>query len=127
MGQYFVMVNKDKKQYLYPRTFGDGLKLLEFGCSAEGTLTALTLLLRQSNEGGGGDYNGDDKIVGSWAGNRIVIVGDYDKSLLYFLAHKNYEDVSKKMAKVLETEGIKVTPMGEETHNMVEELKNGNV
>ena len=127
MGQYFVMVNKDKKQYLHPHTFGDGSKLLEFGCSAEGTLTALTLLLRQSNEGGGGDYNGDDKIVGSWAGDRIIIVGDYDKSLLYFLAHKNYEDVSKKMAKVLETEGIKVTPMGEETHNMVEELKNGNV
>ena len=47
MGQYFLIVNLDKKEYLHPHKFGDGLKLLEFGCSSQGTLTALTLLLRR--------------------------------------------------------------------------------
>jgi hypothetical protein len=40
MGQYYLIVNLDKKQFLHPHKCGDGLKLLEFGTSANGTLTA---------------------------------------------------------------------------------------
>jgi hypothetical protein len=96
MGQYFLIVNKTKKEYLYPHIFGDGLKLLEFGCSSHGTMTALALMLRQSNEGGGGDFCDADKfpVVGSWAGDRIVIIGDYDKSELFQKAEESYKDVS---------------------------------
>jgi hypothetical protein len=36
MGQYYLIVNLDKKQYLHPHRFGDGLKLLEFGASGGG-------------------------------------------------------------------------------------------
>ena len=94
MGQYFIVVNLDKKQFIHPHKFGDGLKLLEFGCSGCGTLTALTLLLRQSTDGGGGDYSGDNEFVGSWAGNKITIVGDYDESKLFEKAFEEYEDIS---------------------------------
>lgn len=38
MGQYHYVVNLDKKQYLRPHRFGDGLKLLEFGSSGQGTM-----------------------------------------------------------------------------------------
>lgn len=96
MGQYFLVVNQTKKEYLYPHIFDDGLKLLEFGCSSDGTMTALALLLRKSDGDGGGDFCEHDKfpVVGSWAGNRIVIVGDYDKSKLYQKADESYKDIS---------------------------------
>ena len=54
MGQYYIIINRDKKQFVHPHRFGDGLKLLEFGCSATGTLTALAVLLASGNGRGGG-------------------------------------------------------------------------
>ena len=95
MGQYFIVVNLDKKEFIHPHSFNDGLKLLEFGCSRNGTLTALTLLLRKSSDGGGGDIEEQTPIVGSWAGDRIAIIGDYDASKLYDEAQENYKDVSQ--------------------------------
>lgn len=77
MGQYYYIVNIDKKQFLHPHDFGDGLKLLEFGSSGCGTMTALAVLLADGNGRGGGDLHSDNPIVGSWAGDRIVIAGDY--------------------------------------------------
>ncbi len=77
MGQYYLIVNLDKREYLYPHRFGDGLKLTEFGCSSDGTMTALAILLADGNGRGFGDLEADDAIVGSWAGDRIVVAGDY--------------------------------------------------
>lgn len=47
-----------------------------------GTLTALTILLASANGRGGGDLRLEEdhpleEIVGSWAGDRIAIIGDY--------------------------------------------------
>ena len=82
MGQYFKVANLDKKQVIDPHEFGDGLKLMEIGCSSNGTMLGLALLLRQSTGSGGGDFLavGAHPVVGSWAGDRVTIVGDYDKS-----------------------------------------------
>lgn len=79
MGQYYRIVNLDKMEYLHPHKLGDGLKLMEFGCSSDGTMTGLALLLSDGNGRGGGDMvkaaGGD--MDGRWAGDRIVIAGDY--------------------------------------------------
>jgi len=77
MGQYYKIVNLDKQEFLDTYTFNDGAKLLEFGCSSEGTLTALAILLVDGNGRGGGDLHSDKLIIGSWAGDRIVVAGDY--------------------------------------------------
>lgn len=81
MGQYHYVVNLDKKQYLHPHRFGDGLKLMEFGDSRGGTMTALAILLAEQSAGGGrggGDMRHDaEGLVGAWSGDRIAIVGDY--------------------------------------------------
>jgi len=77
MGQYYYTVNLDKKQYIHPHRFGDGLKLLEFGCSGQGTMAGLAILLADGNGRGGGDLRSDHPIIGSWAGDRIVVTGDY--------------------------------------------------
>jgi hypothetical protein len=109
MGQYYYIVNKTKKQFLYPHKFGDGLKLLEFGLSADGTLSGLAILLASGNGRGGGDLCSDNPIVGSWAGDKIVIAGDYadaekngpkdedgKRMNLHHIAHDKYEDISEK-------------------------------
>ncbi len=87
MGQYHMVFDLDKREYIHPHKFNDGLKLLEWGCSAKGTSTALAILLAESNGRGGGDLRFDSKlgmtegvfnsIVGRWAGDRIVVSGDY--------------------------------------------------
>jgi len=78
MGQYHLIANIDKREYLHPHEFGDGFKLMEFGQSAGGTLTALTVLLAAANGRGGGDFHGPTgACAGMWAGDRIAIIGDY--------------------------------------------------
>lgn len=73
MGQYFVIVNLDKKEFLDPRKIGGGLKLWEMTHNEGGAFTALGYLLAQ---------NGDCTDIGRWAGDRIVIAGDYSGSEL---------------------------------------------
>lgn len=79
MGQYYYVVNIDKREYLHPHKFGEGLKLSEFAFSRGGTMTGLALLLADGNGRGGGDIRAGDPggLIGSWAGDRIVIAGDY--------------------------------------------------
>jgi hypothetical protein len=77
MGQYYYVANLDKKEYLHPHHCGDGPKLMEFGLSSCGNMSCLAILLADGNGRGGGDLRSDNPIVGSWAGNRIVITGDY--------------------------------------------------
>jgi hypothetical protein len=125
VGQYHIIVNLDRKQMLIPTHLGDGLKLLEFG-DGGATLTALAILLAQDNGRGLGDLHvampgtpledwekgkcglkrvrtPHAHLVGSWAGDRITIAGDYGDSLpgrdenLYYFAQREYEDISAPM------------------------------
>jgi hypothetical protein len=110
MGQYYRIVNIKKKQYITPSTFGDGLKLMEFSMSASGVLAGLAILLADGNGRGGGDLHSENDIVGSWAGDNIVIAGDYadegkfvkevDKNL-YSVATMEGEDISIKVLDAL--------------------------
>lgn len=90
MGQYYKVANLDKKEILHPHKFDDGLKLGEFGCSSMGTMTGLAILLAVGNGQGGGDLRSDHPIIGSWAGNRIAIVGDYAEGF-----QVDYETISE--------------------------------
>jgi hypothetical protein len=110
MGQYYKIVNIKKKQYITPHTFGDGAKLMEFSMSASGVLAGLAILLADGNGRGGGDLHSENDIVGSWAGDNIVVAGDYadegkfvketDRNL-YCLATNEGEDISLKVLDAL--------------------------
>jgi hypothetical protein len=77
MGQYHIPVNIDKREYLNPHKFGNGMKMLEWGTGG-GTVAGLTVLLACSHNRGGGDLHGDiGDIGGRWAGDRIIVLGDY--------------------------------------------------
>ena len=95
MGQYHCVYNTDKKEYLHPHRLGDGLKLLEF-CEST-TSKALCYLLANSNGRGGGDIRSNsDYYKGRWAGDRIVIQGDYaEKDDPAFIENEDeYGDIS---------------------------------
>lgn len=129
MGQYHLVVNLDKKAYIKPTSLGDGLKLLEFG-DGGATLTALAILLAKDNGRGLGDLHvtmpdtplehwekneyglkrvrtPHAHLVGSWAGDRITIAGDYGDNLagreenLYSIAQREYEDISAPMRELI--------------------------
>jgi hypothetical protein len=107
VGQYYYVINLDKCEYLHPHKFGDGLKLLEFGCSTPGTLTALAVLLADGNGRGGGDLNSTHPLIGSWAGDRIIVAGDYADKIpgtetnYFHLAEQTFTDISAEMVQVL--------------------------
>lgn len=113
MGQYFKIVNLDKKQFLHPHKFDDGLKLMEFGRSSDGTMAGLAILLADSNGRGGGDCRSESPWVGTWAGDRIVITGDYadegkwgdgllyDKTVDDEDGTAEYEDISEQVLRAL--------------------------
>ena len=110
MGQYYKIVNIKKKQYISPHTFGDGNKLMEFSMSANGVLAGLAILLADGNGRGGGDLHSENDIVGSWAGDNIVVAGDYadegkfvkeTSRNLYSVAGNEGEDISVKVLDAL--------------------------
>lgn len=95
MGQYFLTVNKTKKQYLCPHAFQDGAKAWEIVANG-GMLKGLGYLLTTSDGGGGGDLK-QNPFVGYWAGDEIILVGDYDSSKLYGEAADTYTDISSSV------------------------------
>ena len=101
MGQYYKVVNKTKKEFLDPHSFGHGAKLMEFVSDAEGMLQSLAILLAEGNGRGGGDFSSDNPLIGSWSGDEITIVGDYADSGLYDIARDSYKDISDDACKML--------------------------
>lgn len=95
MGQYHTLYNLDKKEKV--ESFS-GFKLLEQIGYPKSTSTALFLLIANSNGRGGGDVE-DHPLVGSWAGDRVVVQGDYaEEGDPAFIADiDSYKDVSSEV------------------------------
>lgn len=67
------VVNVDRNEYLDPEYFGCGRSLPAIAVRQDGPMTMLAILLAVSNGRGGGDFNSEDPIVGSWGSQRVVI------------------------------------------------------
>lgn len=76
MGQYYKIINLDKKEFLNPWKLDSGAKAWEQLANPWPGRALLTLVLSSPEPRGGGDL-GDDEIIGRWAGDRIIMVGDY--------------------------------------------------
>ena len=94
MGQYFLIVNTTKKEYLHPHRFGEGLKFMEFTLDGTGIMHGLAHLLAQSSAGVAIDA---PEVTGRWVGDHVVIVGDYDDSGVFDEAYESddYDDISQ--------------------------------
>jgi len=97
MGQYFMPVNRTKREYLTAWEIGGTAKLFEWCANPQAGV--LAYLLRQSDEGGGGDVSLDESIefAGRWAGDLVSLVGDYDSSRLYQEAEEGYRNIAQPL------------------------------
>jgi len=121
-----LIVNLDARQKINPQKLGSGVKLWE--ASASEVPRVLPYLIQETDSSGGGDprvrLDSDDfedteallnaerqsteekySMLGAWAGDRVVFLGDYtertteDGTNLYQKASKDFEDVSRTVAK----------------------------
>lgn len=67
---YKYLINLDKKEYV------DKSKCPKYGDDWDAKIHPLPLLTVEGNGRGGGDYGGNNDLVGSWARNRIALVKD---------------------------------------------------
>lgn len=90
MGQYWIVANLDKREFIHPHKLGCGLKLGEQVANHPSTGTALLILTAAMPEQrGGGDLDLSPapitepyqeiahRTIGHWAGDRIAVIGDY--------------------------------------------------
>ena len=71
---YCIIINLDKKQFLYPRDYRDSAVFGSgggFSHNEKGTMAALAILLTKNPIDG---Y--EHELAGTWAGDRIAIVSD---------------------------------------------------
>lgn len=100
MGQYHLVANLSRKEFIDPHKLGVGLKLVEQLHSRASTPHAIFILLAASNGTGGrggGDLRGaGPDVIGRWAGDQIAIIGDYaeESDLPKHNAKKIYEQIS---------------------------------
>ena len=106
MGQYHEVYNLDKQERIHPHRIDNGLKLFEQVGHIGSTSTALFALLANSNARGGGDFP-DHPMIGRWAGDRILIQGDYaepsDQAYTDPDNLETFKDISKDVADMLKT------------------------
>ena len=112
MGQYHKLFNLDKKEFVKGHDIDNGLKLMEQCGFQKSTSTALWLLLACSNGRGGGDAK-QHPLIGTWAGDRIAVIGDYaepddipglDASEMYHSGIDNYKNISADVLAMLNAE-----------------------
>ena len=86
MGQYWKIVNLDKREYIDPHKLGSGMKLWEQLVNTPGVGAALIILCAAMPKPpcrprGGGDLKLDNDVarrtIGRWAGDRVCLVGEY--------------------------------------------------
>lgn len=77
MAQYFLFVNITKRQFFDPHGLGGGAKFSEWTDPTCGIrpLVGLAILLGDGYEHGAGGPRCEGPLVGSWAGDQIVIAG----------------------------------------------------
>lgn len=107
MGQYHKVYNIDKNEFIHAHHIDNGLKLMEQVGFEKSAATALFLLLANSNGRGGGDAK-EHSMIGRWAGDRIVIQGDYandnDPGYIKEDDRDSFEDISPMVKAMLDYE-----------------------
>ena len=111
MGQYHVLVNLDKKEVVTPHGLGLGLKQYEHIGEFNGTLAdAMYILMMTSPSRGGGDFPSTN-ISCRWAGDRILVLGDYTQDSdvpsipnagLLYGESGSYTDITELVAEAFE-------------------------
>jgi hypothetical protein len=81
MGQYHSLYNLDKQEVLHPHDIGLGAKQREHTGHLASLSDMMYILTTCSPMRGGGDFYAEvmKDFIGRWAGDRVVVVGDYSE------------------------------------------------
>lgn len=74
------IINLDKRQFLSPEAFGHDATLEAIADTSQGVMQALVVLCADGNGRGGGDLHTPDDIIGTWAGDRVVIASSQTRN-----------------------------------------------
>jgi hypothetical protein len=97
MGEYCVIANRSKEQYLNPHAFGHGVTPWEVLANKH-VLSGLGILLMDTAR----ISHISNPLIGSWIGDDIVIIGDErSKGDPYENVIEEYNDVSKEVRRLL--------------------------
>lgn len=92
-----MLANTTKREVVDPSKLDGFFKFKEWLSGDQARV--LVWLLRRSDESGGGDIDDPDRYetLGRWAGDHVLLVGDYDSSGLYMEARRGFKDISEKL------------------------------
>ncbi|CAM1340937.1 hypothetical protein [Tenacibaculum amylolyticum] len=114
MGQYFKIVNVSKKQFIDIGDLGENNKLGFIGKGLNGIV--LGRLLTSSGKVWGNDFykvfgdpNSDKIYIGVWAGDKIVIAGDYDDADTNGVKTSTFDDSNRNLYDMVESEYENIT------------------
>jgi hypothetical protein len=105
MGQYHKLINLDKHEVVEPHGLGLGAKQYEQTGVEASLADAIYLLVMTSANGGGGDWPLTE-VSGRWAGDRVVVLGDYtskealpesDNADKLYSESSTWEDITPKV------------------------------
>lgn len=82
MGQYYIIANVDKKEFLHPHNYGCGMKLTEWSYQGNHLVNAMLNLMKNR-----------------WKGDRVFVVGDYADLKDYDGDSKNWHDTYADLVK----------------------------
>ena len=88
MGQYFIIVNIEKREYIHPHDIKRGAKLLEL--SKDPIIYGLMSLLQSKNKEKTALY------VGAWANDKILFIGDSEDSSFFKQVVVSFKNISKE-------------------------------
>lgn len=80
MGQYYIIANMDKKEFLHPHRYDNGMKLMEW--SYENNYLVNTMLNLMKNK---------------WKGDRVYVIGDYADMTVYGENDMLWHDTLEKL------------------------------
>jgi len=91
MGQYFLICNLDKREFMQPYWFGHGLKLADIARAHEGMMAGVAVLIALS----GTSMHTGGPIYGRWAGDRLALLGDEFRGEVrdFVVESSTYDDV----------------------------------
>ncbi len=110
MGQYHAIYNLDKQEVVYPHDIGLGAKQREHTGHEASLSDMMYVLTTCSPMRGGGDFVAEvmEDFIGRWAGDRVVVIGDYADFDLATL--KDFTDISGQARSfIYEVYGIRFT------------------
>jgi len=93
MGQYFRIVNYDKREYVKAQDIGE-MKLWEWCANHEAAV--FPFLLARSDDGER-SWRDEYPTAGRWAGDRVALVGDYDRSGDYQRAEREFRNITEQL------------------------------